>query len=242
MLLLATSFMAGVLTVLAPCVLPLLPIIIGSSISQNGKKSIFILIGSLALSVIFFTILLRASTIFITIPNYVWTLIAGIIITLFGVITLFPNVWENSSKAISNSSGKVLENATHQAGIKRDICIGLALGPVFTSCSPTYSLILATILPISFIQGVFYISIYTLGLASVLLCIALLGNKLTSKLRVIADPNSWFKKSLGVIFLIIGISIILRWDKTLEAFIIEQGYFGVTSFEENLVEKIESNQ
>lgn len=40
MLLLAGAFIAGVLTTLAPCVLPLLPVIVGGLISQSGKKSV----------------------------------------------------------------------------------------------------------------------------------------------------------------------------------------------------------
>jgi cytochrome c-type biogenesis protein len=38
MLLLLISFIAGILTVLAPCVLPLLPVIIGGSLSGNTKQ------------------------------------------------------------------------------------------------------------------------------------------------------------------------------------------------------------
>ncbi|MBP9132237.1 cytochrome c biogenesis protein DipZ, partial [Candidatus Saccharibacteria bacterium] len=69
--------MAGLLSVLAPCVLPLLPIIIGGSISGNkkDKKRPFIIAGSLAISLFLFTLLLKATTLLINIPpsviNYV---------------------------------------------------------------------------------------------------------------------------------------------------------------------------
>ena len=39
MFLLIASFLAGVLTSLAPCILPLLPVIVGSSVLQDGDKA-----------------------------------------------------------------------------------------------------------------------------------------------------------------------------------------------------------
>ena len=58
--------------------------------------------------------------------------------------------------------------------------IGAALGPVFSSCSPTYALIVATVLPQSFLSGLFYISVYVIGLALMLLLVA--GKKGTYKI------------------------------------------------------------
>lgn len=238
MLLFFTSFIAGVLTVLAPCVLPLLPIIIGESVGLKAKKPALVLIGSLSVSVVVFTLLLRASTILIDVPQAFWTTTSGLILVFFGVITLFPSVWEKVSLKINSSSKHALHKASNKEGVGREIAMGLALGPVFTSCSPTYSLIIATVLPASFVQGVFYTIVYSLGLASVLLLIAFLGRSVVSRLKVAANPNGWFKRSLGVIFLLVGVAIIFGIDKDIEVFIIDQGYFGVTEFEENLVDQV----
>lgn len=240
MLLFVTSFLAGVLTVLAPCVLPLLPIVIGGGADSEKKSSVFLLIGSLSVSIIVFTLLLRASTVFISIPNSFWITVSAIILIVFGVITLFPEIWEQSSARFDAKAKQALSKAGSQTGWKKSIGLGVALGPVFTSCSPTYALIIATVLPASFTKGVFYTIVYTAGLASVLLLIALLGRKFTTKLRGASDAHGWFKKTLGVIFIVVGVSIFFGWDKEIEAFIIDQGYFGVTSFEENLVDRIQN--
>lgn len=238
MLLLVTSYIAGVLTVLAPCVLPILPIIIGGSVENKSKKPAIVLISSLCVSIVVFTLLLKGTTLFIRIPNSTWSAISGLILIIFGIITVFPNIWEKSSEKLNTTTRTALQNASQRKGWTREIIMGLALGPVFASCSPTYTLIIATVLPVSFIKGAFYTVVYAFGLATVLLLIALLGRKLTNHLRIAADPNGWFKKSLGILFIIVGISIFFRWDKALETYIIEQGYFGITSFEEQLVEEI----
>ena len=212
-LFLVTSFIAGILTVLAPCVLPLLPIIVGGGAGNNSRKPLLVLIGSLSLSIIIFTLLLRASTLLIDIPQSTWSYISGVILIFFGIITLFPTLWEKVSVRFDNSSQNMLNNAAATQGSTREMYIGLALGPVFTSCSPTYALIIATVLPASFGLGVLYTVVYALGLAVVLYLIGILGSKFTAKLRGAADPHSWFKKSLGIIFLLVGIAIFFGWEK-----------------------------
>ena len=243
MLLLAlTSFLAGVLTVLAPCILPILPVIVGGSVGKRNLKPALVLIGSLSISIVVFTLALRASTALIDIPQSTWTTVAGAIILIMGLIMLFPGAWEHLSLKFNNSSKHALQKAGQQHGWKREALMGVALGPVFTSCSPTYALILATVLPASYVQGVLYTSIYALGLASVLLLIAIAGHKVTSKLRGAADPNGWLKKGIAILLILVGLGIVLGWDKGIEVFIIEQGYFGVTELEENLVEQLKDAQ
>jgi cytochrome c biogenesis protein CcdA len=238
MLLFFTSFIAGMLTVLAPCVLPLLPVIISGGAGSKSNRDPILLVGSLTVSIILFTLLLRASTLFVSVPSSFWSSVSGGILVFFGLITIFPNIWDKIAGVANNSSKKLLNVSAKKTGWQKPVFMGAALGPVFTSCSPTYSLILATVLPASFASGVFYVTVYALGLALVLGLIAVFGHKLTKKLRVVADPSSRFKKILGLVFLIVGMAMIFKWDKAIEAQIIEQGYFGITSFEEQLVERL----
>jgi cytochrome c biogenesis protein CcdA/thiol-disulfide isomerase/thioredoxin len=237
--LLLTSFLSGILTVLAPCVLPLLPIIIGGSVGSKGKYKPYIIIGSLAFSLVLFTLLLKASTLLIDIDPAIWKYISGGLVTIFGLVYLFPDVWTNISVRLgfSKNSDILLDKAGEKSGVLGAILLGGALGPVFASCSPTYSLIIATILPVNFFEGLVYIIVYILGLSLVMLAIALLGRKLTKKLVKFADPKSSFKKILGVIFLIVGISIITGFDKKVEAAILDSGYFDITKTEQIILEK-----
>ena len=237
--LLITSFIAGILTVLAPCVLPLLPIIIGSSVSSNAKWKPFVITASLAVSLTLFTLLLKASTLLIDIPPQFWKNVSGGIIIFFGLITLFPNLWSDFSTklGLSTKSDTLLEKSTEKGGLLGAILIGMSLGPVFASCSPTYSLILATVLPVNFLEGMVYIIVYALGLSSVLLLISFLGRSLVNKLKVVANPNSTFKKVLGILFLIVGLAIITGFDKKVETAILDSGYFDITKVEQNILEK-----
>lgn len=236
--LLPLSFLAGVLTVLSPCVLPLLPVIIGGSVDDaDNRWRPVVITGSLAVSIIAFTLLLKWSTALIGIPQTVWTSISGVIILLFGVITLFPSVWERFSDMLrlSSRTQQSLQQASTKRGWSGSILMGFALGPVFSSCSPTYALILATVLPQSFIVGLLNLIAYSLGLAVLLLIIALLGQRAVQKLKWATDPTGWFKRGLGILFIIVGLAIITGLDKQLEIALLDTGQFDLTSVELQLL-------
>ncbi len=235
--------MAGALTVLAPCILPLLPVIIGgTSLNSEGNETsglrhALIICISLAISVLVFSLLLKASTLLLGIPQFAWQAISGIIVILFGINLIFPMLWAKVSikLGIENKSNRFLGQSSKKKGIMRDILIGAALGPVFASCSPTYALIVATILPQSFVNGLIYLAVYCLGLASVLLAIGVAGQSLVSKLGWATNPNGWFRKSLGIIFIITGLVVIFGLDKQIQTLIIESGlYDPIKKFEQRL--------
>lgn len=232
------SLLGGVLTILAPCVLPLLPIIIGGSLADKNPLRPYVITGSLALSIIVFSLALKASTALISIPPSFWKWVSGGIVLFFGFTLLFPHGWERLAAVLKlgQTSQGALNKSSQRKGILGMVLMGMALGPVFASCSPAYFLILGPVLQESWFWGVINLVVYAFGLSAIMLLIALTGQKFMGTLKKAADPNGWFKKILGALFILIGIGIILGYDKKVEAWIISQGYFGVTAFEERLVE------
>jgi len=96
------SLVAGLLTVLAPCVLPLLPVILGGSVLRDDRDrwGPFIITGSLVVSLVLFTLLLKVSTVFIHVDPRVWTYLSGGIILVLGVSMLFPGLWPRVAEAV----------------------------------------------------------------------------------------------------------------------------------------------
>lgn len=237
--LIVASFLSGVLTILAPCVLPLLPVIVGGTAGSNDKRRPFVVTISLALSIVVFTLLLKASTLFIAVPNSFWAYVSGGIVTVFGISMLWPELWNKAMLAtgLESRSQQAFSSASQGGGLKSMILLGAALGPVFSSCSPTYFLILATVLPVSFFAGTVYLLVYALGLAVLLGFIAYFGQRIVVKLKWAANPNGFFRRVLGALLIVVGILILSGYDKTIEALILDAGY-GVTDFEEQLIENI----
>ncbi len=235
------SVLAGVLTVLAPCILPLLPIVIGSS--ETGSRSIskrsLVVIGSLSISVIAFTLLLKASTLLIAIPQTFWSTFSGVVIILVGLAIIFPSLWARIPymQKLSTLGNKAVGAGYQKKNYSGDALIGLALGPVFTTCSPTYLFIIATILPAGFAIGFIYLLGFTLGLAISLLLIAYFGGQLVNKIVANMGAANRVKQIFGALILIVGIGILTGYDKKLETFILDSGYGATINFEESLIER-----
>lgn len=242
MTLLLVSFLAGILTVLAPCVLPLLPVIIGGNAAAKNDSSsyllrrAFIITLSLAVSVVIFSLLLKATTALLGVPQQAWQLLSGIIVLLIGINFLFPELWLRLSltSGLSDRTNENLFKGSSKRGIGGAVLTGAALGPVFTSCSPTYALILAAVLPASFATGLLYLVAYALGMSAMLLLVSYFGARLTKRLGWTLDESGWFRRILGSIFILVGIGIILGWDKALQALLLEQGFYDGSSGLERL--------
>ena len=123
--------------------------------------------------------------------------------------------------ALQARSNRGLVAARQRDGATGAILTGAALGPVFTSCSPLYAYVVVTVLPATFLHGMVLLLGYTLGLCGTLLAIALLGQRVIGAARWAADPHSWFRRSLGWVFVLVGIAIILGLDKGAQAWVIQ---------------------
>ncbi len=112
------SFLSGVLTVLAPCVLPLLPIIVGGSL-QSGKARPYLIAISLMISIVAFTLLIKVSTILIGIPPSFFPYFSGALVIGLGIITVFPNLWTKIAEVtgFENKSQQGLEKSSEKTGV-----------------------------------------------------------------------------------------------------------------------------
>jgi cytochrome c biogenesis protein CcdA len=204
----------------------LLPVIVGGSLgkpSAEARRRAYLIAASLGASVVVFTLLLRATTALIDIPQMTWQLISGVILIALGIVSIFPRLWDAVSTKLSlqRRSDKRLVAARERGGTLGAILTGAALGPVFTSCSPLYLYVIVAVLPASFAEGVVLLLAYAIGLCGTLLLVSLLGQKVIGKARWIANPDGNLKRLLGIIFVLVGIAVILGIDKDLQFWILE---------------------
>lgn len=230
------SFLAGILTVLSPCVLPLLPVIVGGSLAggRSMRRALTVTV-SLGVSVFAFTFLLKVSTLFIVVPQEAWNWLSGGILFAVGLFFLFPRLWDfvpGVAKANRDSS-KLASSGFRRQSFWGDVIVGAALGPVFSTCSPTYFIVLASVLPVSLAAGVADILAYILGLCIFLFIIAVAGQRLLETLNVAANPDGWLRRGLGVLFIALAALIITGTLAKVEAPL--YNIFDETKIEEHLL-------
>lgn len=234
------SFIAGITTVFAPCVFTFLPVILGSTTvdaKTKYKKSLTI-IGSLAVSVFIFTLILKASTLLIDVPPQTWDILAGIIILTQGILILFPESFDRISKFLRlTRSVDSLEKARKYNGVVGDVLVGFSLGPIFSSCSPTYGFIIGSLFISTFSVSLIYLITYIAGLSLMLFAVSYAGQNFVKDFKWGINPKGFSKRIIGAVFIILGILIATGIYKDIEACIIENfPFIDVTRIDKMLLD------
>src|SRR3989344_896980 len=213
--LLIVSFIAGVLTILAPCILPLLPVIVGRSLTDTtlSKRRMLTVVLSLGASVIVFTLLLKATSLLVNVPQDFWRYVSGGIILVFGLVTIFPQIWERIklTSFVNRKGNEVLAKGYQKQSFWGDVIVGASLGMI-------------------------YLLTYCVGLCLALTVVAILGQKVLAKLNFATDTRGWFKKTLGIIFILVALGILTGYDKKLQISLLDAGFFDVTKVEQGLLD------
>lgn len=69
-----------------------------------------------------------------------------------------------------------------------------------------------------------------------LIVIALLGRSIIARLRIVADERSWFKRILGIVFVLIGLMIVSGLDKKFETYVLER--FDISGIEMGILDSL----
>lgn len=216
--LLIFAFLAGLTTILAPCIWPLLPIILASSTTGNHRKPLGITLGIL---ISFSTLTLSISYVVMLFhfdPN-ILRIIASITIGFLGLTMLIPRLLMAYELVITKLSSFIAGRsiATHH-GFFGGFITGLSLGIIWSPCAGP---ILATIATLGVTQAVdgqvILITIfYAIGVGIPLFIFSLLGSWLFQKSRFISTYTNHVQKVFGVLTILTAIVIYTNYDKVIQ--------------------------
>ena len=224
MILALAAVLAGLFSILAPCILPMLPVLLARGVDGKQRRALWVIAG-LTGSIFVFSVLLKSTTLLIDVPSSVWASVSGSIIIVFALSMLLPTVWERVIERFNLRAQQGMAAAARTRGRWGDVLLGASLGPVFSACSPTYLLIVAVILPQSPLEGLVYLILFLIGLAAGLFAVAWLGSRLVKRLGWSMDPDGAFRRGIGLLLLIVGVFILTGLDKTLLSWLVSQGWY-----------------
>ena len=218
------SFVAWLVTILAPCVLPILPVIVWWSVIDGQKSRPRVIILSFAITVFVLTLGVKF------LVDNLWIFpddlakASAILLIIFGIVLLFPNLWSKLMHMTWIEWATNKAQSTDAKWIKGDIILGIILWPVFNTCSPTFAVLVSTILPASFFVGIVHILLYILWLVIILSAVAYGGRAAISKLKWAADPNGRFKKAIAILLIFLWFAMLMWRHKSVEARILENWF------------------
>jgi cytochrome c biogenesis protein CcdA len=220
MLNLLLALLAGVVTVAAPCTLPMLPILLGASVGQTGKARPAMIALGFVISFSAVALLLGAITrIFDFDPNSLRTG-AAILLVGFGLLMIWPAPFEWLSVRISGLTGSA-GNAAPRQGNFGGLLLGTTLGLVWTPCAGP---VLGSILTIVATSGntawaSALLVVYAIGAAIPMLAIAYGGQAVTTRVRSIAKISPRLQQGFGVIVIAFSIASYFQYDTLIVAWL-----------------------
>jgi cytochrome c-type biogenesis protein len=215
------ALVAGILSILSPCVLPLLPIVLGTAVSEHKHGPVALAAG-LALSFTAIGLFVATIGFAIGLDTGVFRMAAAIMLVLLGLVLMLPVLHARVAAA-----GGPLSNWTEQRfggfspnGLRGQFGVGLLLGAVWSPCvGPTLGA--ASVLAAQGENlGAVALTMLAFGVGAGLPLIAL---GMLSRARLMSLRNRMmsaghgFKTALGGFLVAVGILILTGWDKSLEA-------------------------
>jgi len=217
-LLLGFAFLSGLVTILAPCIWPLLPIILSASIGSSGhKKPLGISLG-IILSFAVFTLVISSLVRFFHFDPNILRLVAVIVIAFLGITMIIPRLSEITEVLVSKFAGIFGQSSQKGSGFKSGFITGLSLGIVWSPCAGPILAAIAALAATGKVTGdVVLITVaYVIGVGIPLFIFAYGGQAVFTKTRFISPHLGTIQKIFGVIMLLTALAIYTNYDKYIQ--------------------------
>lgn len=242
LLLLIFAFLAGVVTVLSPCILPLLPIILSSADGKGKQKPLGVVLGFVS-SFTFFTLFLSTIVKFSGIPAESLRFFSIAVLSLFGASLLVPQI-QTQIEILFSRFANFMPASKNRTGFFGGFIVGLSLGLLWTPCvGPILASVISLAITGTVTAQAFLITLaYAMGTAIPMFLIMLAGSTALQKVPWLVRNTSKIQKAFGVLMIATAISIFFNVDRRFQTFILTtfSNYgVGLTQFEDNSVVKQE---
>jgi len=218
---LVLALLAGIVTVAAPCTLPMLPILLGASVGQNGKLRPAMIALGFIISFSATALLVSAITrVFDFDPNSLRTG-AAILLVGFGLLMIWPAPFEWLSIRLGGITGGAAGSAASRGGNLGGFVLGTTLGLVWTPCAgPVLGSILTVVATSKDTAWAsMLLVVYAIGAAIPMLAIAYGGQAVTTRVRSIARISPRLQQGFGVVVIGFAVASYFQYDTEIVAWL-----------------------
>jgi cytochrome c biogenesis protein CcdA/thiol-disulfide isomerase/thioredoxin len=245
--LLGFAFLSGVITILSPCILPELPVVLSGGVT-GGKARPFGVMAGFVASFTGFTLALTAIVQALRIPVDTMRIVAVVLVAAFGLVMLVPPLRDRFEAIASRIASKVGQRKTvpaagpagsppRGAGFAGGVAVGLSLGLVWTPCvGPIMASVISLALTRRVDGGAVLITLaYALGTSLPMLGVMLGGRALLARVPLLTRNTARIQQGFGVLMIAVAVAIGLGWDRRFQAAVLAlfPGYgAGLTALEQ----------
>jgi cytochrome c biogenesis protein CcdA len=226
------GFLAGLLSTLSPCVLPIIPILLGSAVNAH-RRAPLALAGGLAISYAVIGTGLAWAGSALDLDPSIFRSVGAVILGLLGLVLISTSLQQRFAYATAGmgDAGNNLISRMNLDGLWGQFAIGLVLGVVWSPCvGPTLgaAVVLAsqgTQLP----QVALLMGIFGMGAALPVVALAYVSRGAMMKLRgKLLQAGKTGKMILGAVMIALAALILSGMDKSIETWLVDHSPAWVT--------------
>ena len=245
MILFVLAYLGGVLTILSPCILPVLPFVFARADQPFMRSGLPMLIG-MALTFALVATLAAVAGGWAVAANQYGRFAAIALLALFGLALLFPELSDRLTRPLVALGDRLSQSADKSAGEGRStllasLLLGVATGLLWAPCAgPVLGLILTgAALQGASVETTFLLLVYAAGAATSLALALLVGGRVFAAMKRSLGFGEWVRRGLGVAVLAAVAAIALGFDT---GFLTSVSLASTSSIEQGLVDKFGAPQ
>src|SRR5450830_2135003 len=238
MFLLILAYLGGLLTILSPCILPVLPFVFARS-GEPFRRSGLPLLCGMALTFALVATLAAVGGGWVVQANQYGRWLAMALMAFFAITLLFPHLAERLTQPLVAAGDRLSRSAQSHDGspsARSSFVLGIATGLLWAPCAgPILGLILTgAALPGASVGTTFLLLAYAAGAATSLAVALLIGGKVFTAMKRSLGAGEWIRRGLGLAMLAGVAAITLGLDTGL---LTKVSNSGTTSLEQSLLDK-----
>ena len=201
MLIVLLAYLGGLLTILSPCILPVLPFVFARA-GQSFRRSALPMLAGMALSFAAVASLAAYGGGWAVSANQYGRWAALALLALFGLALLFPAISDRMARPLVGLGSRLASRAENddRASVSGSALLGVATGLLWAPCAgPILGLIFTT----AAIQGAgtgttLLLFAYAAGAATSLAFALFVGGRLFSRMKKLLPAGEWIRRGLGL--------------------------------------------
>jgi len=245
MILFILAYLGGVLTIVSPCILPVLPFVFARAGQPFLRSTLPMLVGMAATFAAVATLAALGGGWAVQANEY-GRYAALVLLAVFGVILLFPALSDYLTRPLVSLGARLSQSAdrgTRSGGstVAASALLGVATGLLWAPCAgPVLGLILTgAALQGASVGTTLLLLAYALGAATSLALALLIGGRVYQAMKRSLGVGEWVRRGLGVAVLAAVVAIGLGLDT---GFLTQASLASTGTLEQSLIDKLHPQQ